>query len=93
MEIVQIVRHIMGTDMGDGITVTIMSKVVNLVVIVVVVVGIDGGIKMFDKGFFGRLFDFNGDGKLDTFEKAVDFGMFVKMVEDTENKEGGEEDE
>lgn len=42
---------------------------------------------MFDKGFFGGLFDFNGDGKLDTFEKAADFGMFVKMKEDTEDDE------
>ena len=42
---------------------------------------------MFDKGFFGGLFDFNGDGKLDTFEKAADFGMFVKMMEDCEKEE------
>ena len=41
---------------------------------------------MFDKGFFGGLFDFDGDGKLDTFEKAADFGMFVKMLEDEENE-------
>lgn len=46
---------------------------------------------MFDKGFFGSLFDFDGDGKLDTFEKAADFGMFVKMMEDIEKE--GEEDE
>lgn len=41
---------------------------------------------MFDKGFFGGLFDFDGDGKLDTFEKAADFGLFVKMMEDEENE-------
>ena len=39
---------------------------------------------MFDKGFFGGLFDFDGDGKLDTFEKAADFGLFVKMMEEDE---------
>ena len=48
---------------------------------------------MFDKGFFGSLFDFDGDGKLDTFEKAADFGMFVKMMEDSEDEEGEYEDE
>lgn len=34
---------------------------------------------MFGNGFFGGLFDSDGDGKLDTFEKAADFGLFVKM--------------
>ena len=48
---------------------------------------------MFDKGFFGGLFDFDGDGKLDTFEKAADFGMFVKMMEDSEGEEEEEDDE
>ena len=48
---------------------------------------------MFDKGFFGSLFDFDGDGKLDTFEKAADFGMFVKMMEDSEDKEDGDDEE
>ena len=48
---------------------------------------------MFDKGFFGGLFDFNGDGKLDTFEKAADFGMFVKMMEDIEGEDDEEVDE
>ena len=48
---------------------------------------------MFDKGFFGSLFDFDGDGNLDTFEKAADFGMFVKMMEDIEDEEGDEDDE
>ena len=28
---------------------------------------------MFDKGFFGGLFDFNGDGKLDGFERAAEY--------------------
>ncbi len=36
---------------------------------------------MFDKGFFGGLFDFNGDGKLDTLEKAADFAAFMNLVE------------
>ncbi len=31
---------------------------------------------MFDNEFFGDLFDFDGDGKLDTFEQAADFYSF-----------------
>ena len=50
---------------------------------------------MFEKGFFGGLFDFNGDGKLDTFERAADFGLLCKMMDDrkkdTEKKEKHEE--
>lgn len=48
---------------------------------------------MFDKGFFGGLFDFDGDGKLDTFEKAADFGMFIKMMEDIDNEEKEDDDD
>lgn len=47
---------------------------------------------MFDKGFFGGLFDFNGDGKLDGFERAADHLAFMNMVsesEKTESKESG----
>ena len=47
---------------------------------------------MFDKGFFGGLFDFDGDGKLDTFERAADLGLFVKMMEDDEENEEDEGD-
>ena len=36
---------------------------------------------MFDKGFFGGLFDLNSDGKLDTLEKAADFAAFMNLVE------------
>ena len=38
-------------------------------------------------GLFGNLFDFNGDGKLDSFEKAAEFGMFMQMVNSTKNDE------
>lgn len=37
-----------------------------------------------DKGFFGGLFDFNNDGKLDTFERTMDFMAFDKMVNESE---------
>ena len=33
-----------------------------------------------DKGFFGGLFDFNDDGKLDSFERAADFAMFMEVL-------------
>lgn len=42
---------------------------------------------MFDKGFFGNLFDFNYDGKLDTFERAADFGAFMQLIDGVESSE------
>ena len=41
-----------------------------------------------DKGFFGSLFDLNGDGKLDMFERFLDFKAFEDLVlkdDDTED--------
>lgn len=46
---------------------------------------------MFDKGFFGGLFDFNNDGKLDTFEQAADFGMFMHMMDESEKQQKADE--
>ena len=46
---------------------------------------------MFDNGFFGDLFDFDGDGKLDTFEQAADFTAFMDLIDD-ENEESDEAD-
>lgn len=39
------------------------------------------------KGFFGNLFDFNHDGKLDGFEQAADFALLASLAENG----GGEE--
>lgn len=50
------------------------------------------GIIMFGKGFFGGLFDFNGDGKLDGLERAAENWVFMKMMSECE-KEKSEEDE
>ena len=38
-------------------------------------------------GLFGDLFDFNNDGKLDSFEKAAEFGAFMQMIDSTKNDE------
>ncbi|MBQ3005868.1 MAG: hypothetical protein IJD88_08030 [Clostridia bacterium] len=37
------------------------------------------------KGIFGDLFDFNGDGKLDVFEKAAEFAAFMNLIEEDED--------
>ena len=39
-------------------------------------------------GFFGNMFDFNQDGKLDGFERVDDFVMFTSIMEDEEEKTG-----
>ena len=39
-------------------------------------------------GIFGNLFDFNGDGELDTFEQAAELGFLAEMMkEDCDNEE------
>ena len=38
-----------------------------------------------DKGFFNGLFDLNNDGKLDAFERAVDFAAFQELTSDEED--------
>ena len=38
-------------------------------------------------GLFGDLFDFNNDGKLDSLEKAAEFGAFMQMIDSAKNDE------
>ncbi len=38
-------------------------------------------------GLFGDLFDYNNDGKLGSFEKAAEFGMFMQMIDSEEESE------
>lgn len=45
------------------------------------------------KGFFGDLFDFNRDGKLDAFERAADFCAFEEMIKETDSGSGSYYDE
>ena len=42
-------------------------------------------------GLFGNLFDFNGDGKLDTFEKTAEFATFASIMDAEEAREKAEE--
>ena len=44
---------------------------------------------MFDKGIFGGLFDFNGDGKMDTFEKAAEFSFLMNILEEESSSADG----
>ena len=46
-----------------------------------------------DKGFFGSLFDLNKDGKLDLFERSLDYMAFEELVlNDNENDDSEDED-
>ena len=42
-------------------------------------------------GFFGNMFDLNGDGKLDCSEQALEFMFLSELMKDGEKKE--EEDD
>ena len=46
-----------------------------------------------DKGFFGGLFDFNHDGKLDPMERAMDFMAFDKMMNESTDLLDDEDEE
>lgn len=46
-----------------------------------------------DKGFFGGLFDFNGDGKLDSFERAADFAMFMEVTKEEEDADDASDED
>ena len=39
-----------------------------------------------DKGFFGGMFDFNRDGKLDSFERTADFAAFMELTSSTDDE-------
>ena len=43
---------------------------------------------LFDDGFFGNFFDFDNDGRLDSFESAMDTFAFMEMIrKEEENKD------
>lgn len=45
------------------------------------------------KGIFGDLFDFNHDGELDTFERAMEFEAFGEMMKDDEEDDVDQDEE
>lgn len=45
---------------------------------------------MFGPGLFGNTFDFDHDGELDPFERAVDMAMFDEVMRE---KDADEDDE
>lgn len=48
---------------------------------------------MLDKGFFNGMFDFNRDGELNAFERAVDFAAFQGMMSEIEKSLESTDDE
>ncbi len=42
-------------------------------------------------GIFGDMFDFNHDGKLDTFEQAAEFSFIMNMMEEEEKQKRAEQ--
>lgn len=45
------------------------------------------------KVFFGELFDFNGDGRLDAFERAADMSAFVNLMDEEDDDLEAEDSE
>lgn len=45
------------------------------------------------KGFFGKLFDLDGDGKLDAGERTFDFAAFADLMDEDEELEQEETEE
>ena len=43
-------------------------------------------------GPFNDLFDFNNDGRLDSFEKAAEFNVIMNLIDSEENDEEDSED-
>ena len=44
-------------------------------------------------GFFGKIFDFDGDGKLNSMERAMDFMAFNEMMKEEDDTYEEEDDE
>lgn len=43
-------------------------------------------------GIFGDLFDLNHDGKMDSFEKAAEFGFLAHIIESEEEDKSDSDD-
>lgn len=44
-------------------------------------------------GFFGKIFDFDGDGELNSMERAMDFMAFNEMTKEEDDSYEEEDDE
>ena len=42
-------------------------------------------------GLFGDLFDFNGDGRLDSLESAIEFNAFMNLLDAEEEGNNGDD--
>ena len=40
---------------------------------------------MAEKGIFGGMFDFDGDGELDAFERAAEFGFLQELMDEDDD--------
>lgn len=43
-------------------------------------------------GLFGDMFDFNHDGKLDSFEQAAEFMFFEEIIMKNDDSDDGDDD-
>ena len=48
---------------------------------------------MFERGFFGKLFDFDGDGKMNAFEMAADFALFNEIMKEDKSSDSDDFDD
>ena len=48
---------------------------------------------MFERGFFGKLFDFDGDGKMNAFEMAADFALFNELKNEDKDSDSDDFDD
>ena len=48
---------------------------------------------MFERGFFGNLFDLDGDGKLNAFEMATDYALFNEVMKEDKSSDSDEFDD
>ena len=48
---------------------------------------------MFERGFFGKLFDLDSDGKMNAFEMAADFALFNEIMKEDKSSDSDEFDD
>lgn len=48
---------------------------------------------MFERGFFGKLFDLDGDGKMNAFEMAADFVLFNEIMKEDKSSDSDDFDD